>query len=309
MNAKLKIPFALRDGRLIHISEVESGGGHGGICPACESPLIARKGMKMRHHFAHRPEATCNPETALHRTAKLLLCEGIEHALAEQREVKVSWECSRCGSGHSGNLLKKARSVRVEHSFATCRPDLTLFDENARPVAIVEVVVSHAPEDHVRDFCKQEKIGLLEYHLTDDSSLDALRPLTKFHAKVGSVCTRKKCPRCMAPTHSIRLFIGEGKCWKCRSKMKMALIARRRRIAGPDEFNDTAIAIAHQRGAILRRCPPNDAGRRLLRNSCPRCRSLTGAFFLIDYGYLACGKNSVLVGSECSRCDWEKQAL
>lgn len=261
--------------------------------------------MKMRHHFAHRPDVSCNPETALHRTAKILLCEEIEHAIAEQREVTVSWECSRCGSGHRGNLLKKARSVCLEHSFTTCRPDLTLFDEHARPVAIIGVVVSHAPEDHVRDFCTQEKIGMLEYHITDDSSLDTLRPLTKLDAKVGSVCTRSKCPKCKAPLFDVEIHVVDGECWKCRAAMKIAFGYGEGGMAGPGEFNAHAVSVARQHGAILRERFSNVVKERYLANTCQRCGNFCGEFYLHDFWYLAEESTKLFAGYECLECDWE----
>lgn len=306
MEAKLKIPFALRDGHFIHISEVESGTKHGGVCSACNSPLIARKGKTVTHHFAHQPDANCSVETALHKTAKLLLYLEIKEAMSKQRDVPVSWKCSRCGDQHAGSLLRKARTVRLEHSFAVCRPDLTLLDEHDRPIAVIEVVVSHAPEDHVRKFCDDEKIALLEYHVTGDFALEALHPLNDLRATIGSVCTRKKCPECKAPLRSVELYIGDGKCWKCRAVMKMALISRDGRPDGPAEFDTATVAAAREKGANFRERSPNDAGKRLLANSCSRCGSLTSEFFLIDFGYLACGNKGTLVGYECSKCDWRR---
>jgi ssDNA-binding Zn-finger/Zn-ribbon topoisomerase 1 len=306
VNANLKIPFAFRDGKLIHISEVESGTRHGGVCPECQLPLVARKGAKNRHHFAHPAETSCNLESILHRIGKALLYSEIEGAIAAGREIPVTWKCSRCGDHHKGNLLRKARSVRLEHSFGVCRPDLVLFDEIDRPIVAIEVVVSHAPEEHAVQFLETEGIGLLEFHVESDFVLETIHPLTEFRATIGTVCTRKKCPECKAPLRTVKLFIGDGRCWKCRSKMKVALISRDWMKDGPSEFNATALTIAQQRGAVFRKRLPNDAGKRLLANSCPRCRSLTNEFFLMDYVYLAGRNDGVIVGFECSRCDWEK---
>jgi hypothetical protein len=45
----IKLPFGLnRSGVLAHISEVEKGKKCGCICPACKSPLIARKSDCLR---------------------------------------------------------------------------------------------------------------------------------------------------------------------------------------------------------------------------------------------------------------------
>lgn len=71
----MKLPYGLKDGKLVHISEVDKGKKCGCVCPACDSPLIAKKGEKTIHHFAHDKKYICNNgvETALHIAAKDML--------------------------------------------------------------------------------------------------------------------------------------------------------------------------------------------------------------------------------------------
>lgn len=63
---------------MAHVSEVESGGRCACVCPGCGAPLVAKKGARIDHHFAH--EGTTDgmpcrtgPETALHKFAKEIL--------------------------------------------------------------------------------------------------------------------------------------------------------------------------------------------------------------------------------------------
>ncbi|WHY77279.1 competence protein CoiA family protein [Neobacillus sp. WH10] len=65
---KFKLPYGLKDGKLVHISDVEKGLKCECVCPACNHPLIARKGEKTAHHFAHYNGSECakSVETALH---------------------------------------------------------------------------------------------------------------------------------------------------------------------------------------------------------------------------------------------------
>jgi len=72
------IPFGLRDGRMVDVSEVERGRRCACRCPACDAPLIARKGTILRHHFAHISGADCaiGLETSIHRTAKQVVLES-----------------------------------------------------------------------------------------------------------------------------------------------------------------------------------------------------------------------------------------
>ncbi len=69
---ELKLPYGLKDNKLISIDEVESGLACGCICPACEKPLVARKGKFKQYHFAHYNAPDCNGglETAMHIQAK-----------------------------------------------------------------------------------------------------------------------------------------------------------------------------------------------------------------------------------------------
>ena len=51
--------YAVKDGKVIHISAVESGLSCGCTCPACGESLVAKKGQKMMHHFAHKSGSDC----------------------------------------------------------------------------------------------------------------------------------------------------------------------------------------------------------------------------------------------------------
>ena len=71
----IKLPYALKDGELVHISEVERGLSCSCICPNCKGQLIARKGEYKSDHFAHYSTGECQGalETTLHLVAKKIL--------------------------------------------------------------------------------------------------------------------------------------------------------------------------------------------------------------------------------------------
>jgi Competence protein CoiA-like family len=76
----VKIPFG-RDanGKMVSIDAVIRGLACQCFCSACNAPLIARKGEKNQHHFAHYVETeNCAEarETALHKFAKELICRS-----------------------------------------------------------------------------------------------------------------------------------------------------------------------------------------------------------------------------------------
>lgn len=71
------IPYGLKDGKLVHISEVENGLRCGCVCPNCNAPLEANQGLK-RSFFSHKPGySLCAGavESTLHLMAKEVLSE------------------------------------------------------------------------------------------------------------------------------------------------------------------------------------------------------------------------------------------
>ena len=75
----------MKNGQLIHISSVESGLKCTCICPSCGEHLIAKKGNKVVHHFAHKPNSECayGYQTSLHLLAKEILFECKEITIPE----------------------------------------------------------------------------------------------------------------------------------------------------------------------------------------------------------------------------------
>ncbi len=69
------ITFALRNNELVDITMVESGLGCNCYCLECGARLIAKKGDRQAHHFAHAKDADCRHgwETALHKSIKQLI--------------------------------------------------------------------------------------------------------------------------------------------------------------------------------------------------------------------------------------------
>lgn len=72
--------IAMRDGAMTSVSDVPSGLACECTCPCCERRLVARKGKRKAHHFAHqasRSDTSCNyaAETILHQFAKLVIDE------------------------------------------------------------------------------------------------------------------------------------------------------------------------------------------------------------------------------------------
>lgn len=83
MTTHSKLIYALKDGNIVSIDDVPSGKECGCVCPACGDELIARKGEKRMHHFAHRSNEDCEYgyESSLHLAAKDILSRAKKMAI------------------------------------------------------------------------------------------------------------------------------------------------------------------------------------------------------------------------------------
>lgn len=137
---KLKLPFGLKDGSLVHISEVAQGAACGCICPCCKAPLLARKGSIKVHHFAHKKGADCAKavETALHLASKQILEEHKEIALPA---VQIDLETYRDPIPVSPEKTFRFDEVRSEKRTGDIVPDILAYSRGV-PL-LIEIRVTH----------------------------------------------------------------------------------------------------------------------------------------------------------------------
>lgn len=149
----IRIPYAFRNGAVVHITDVASGLACKCVCLNCGGQLIARKGIVREEHFAHRSGLECAgvAEGVLHRLAKEILC-----SLSLFEVPEYVWERSRRLPFGESVLHKKqltrAGNIRVLHAYPEFRmpgdfiPDVVLFAGSAlqdpKPL-FVEIVVSN----------------------------------------------------------------------------------------------------------------------------------------------------------------------
>jgi hypothetical protein len=129
------------DGSMAHISETPSGLECNCVCPACRRQLVARKGTKNDHHFAHHgsnDERSCTTgrETALHRFAKEVLGHRRELVLPQ---LELEDELGRW-KGPSARLLRFDSAI-LESKLGEIIPDLVV--RTGERDLLVEFVVTH----------------------------------------------------------------------------------------------------------------------------------------------------------------------
>jgi len=87
------------------------------VCPACLEPVIFKVGEVRAPHFSHRPDTQCNPETVLHRAAKLLLDRAANAWMSGAPAPVVEQACWLCETSWPRSLtefIPTIDSVRQE---------------------------------------------------------------------------------------------------------------------------------------------------------------------------------------------------
>ncbi len=307
MQREIKIPYALKCGEWAHISQVESGLKANCICPCCKSSLVARKGNKVTHHFAHYDTTNCKPETALHFIAKTFLFEKILKHLDSRTPLPVAWPCGKCGKLHEANLLRKATQVRLEHDLGYCKPDVLLLTEANIPVAAIEVVVTHKPEESALAYYLEEGIALIEFEVHDGEALEMIRVGEALLATRINQCISPKCKDCHMPLRENHLIIDTARCRRCERQLKVCFIQIAENYTlGTNKFTDDQIRIARELGVCLERQYSQTLDEEYIANTCPTCRTWVGEHFLhfmtSDYAL----RKQYRVGYHCIVCsrDW-----
>lgn len=305
-------------GLFIKANEAEKGNNF--FCPVCSADLILRKsgntgkGAK-RPHFAHKSlTPNCTPETALHYSFKNLLAEKIQEDINSNTPIAISWLCQFCGLKHTGNLLRKIKNVKVEYYMKVCQPDIALFDENNKVFAVIEIVVTHKPEPKVIEYYTENDIILIQINLTSDEDIDNLE-FKISNPDVVRTCYHPKCKTCNNFQQKLYMTIIEGRCYKCRKKMKVATISSSNNgmVRGdsnhlaPSEFTQEEINLAKSKGVLLKSSYSKTMNERYIANTCGNCNAFAGDFYLFtqyiapaEYGEIPSEKFDI--GYNCENC-------
>lgn len=171
------------------------------FCLSCQNELVLKKSGKTeknskRPHFAHKNiVSNCNPETVLHYAFKIKLFDFLNTQINTNRHFEITWICENCNAEHKGNLLKKVRDIKLEYNLTAFKPDITLFDENNKVFAVIEIVVTHKPDENTIKFYKENKIILIQINLHSDTDLEKIISKIEKPDKVD-FCMTPTCKKC-----------------------------------------------------------------------------------------------------------------
>ncbi len=178
MSTNPTITFALnKNNELVHISDVPRGLACNCTCPACHERLLARKGSKNEHSFAHLSGKACEAafETTLHLLAKKIIREEpkiLLPPLFNKKSTTMQREYfEKIDSSLKEPVLIKADSADIEKKIGDFIPDILLL-YNTTPL-IVEICVTHPVDDIKLEKIKKTGINAVEFDLRDiDRYLD-----------------------------------------------------------------------------------------------------------------------------------------
>ncbi|MBK9733026.1 MAG: hypothetical protein IPO83_17375 [Chitinophagaceae bacterium] len=261
------------------------------FCPICNSNIILRKSGKTgrnskRPHFAHKAfSSNCSPESALHFVFKHLVAREISDHLSKNSPLYFSWKCHYCLEAHTDDLLKKIDGIKLEHDLLVCKPDIALFDEDNKVIAVIEIIVTHVPNEKTIKFYTDNSIVLIQINLQTDEDIELLKEKISNPDFVDD-CLNPKCSNCGHFLLKARtMTIVSAPCWKCSSKMKLAIVnldmKRGSTPLGPDSFSKSERAFARDEGVVLKWYDTKTTRGQYLANTCPHCNSFTGTLYLV----------------------------
>lgn len=288
---KLLLPYAYDpDGNLVSIDDVTKGQKY--TCPACGAELSLRiskipPGQKhhRRNHFAHKGNTDnhCS-ESFLHKLFKERCAEFISNKIAKQETLYFYWRCKKCYEEHKGNLLKTAKKVDIEYNLGVCKPDIALLDGNDDAIIVIEIVVTHKPEDNALKYYEDNNIACLQINVDDFSDCDNIEKKLSRPSEV-SRCPNPICQECGNRKNTRTLITTTASCWSCGQRMKIAmiLVGDDSSAIPPSDFNEQEINIAKSLGVNITKKYSNIIRNSYLANTCEHCNNFIGDNHMYKY--------------------------
>lgn len=295
-------------GQLVHYNEAHKNEKY--FCIDCGEELVLKVSKLQpwqkyyrRPHFAHKGETNCNPETALHNVFKRECANLLEESLNNKKELFVSWDdCQECFGQHSYDILKDISSVKVEFSLGVCKPDIVLLSLDNKPKVVIEIVVSHKPEEKALEYYKNNNIAVIQIHL---SSYDDIGRIPELLSKptIVNFCLSPVCENCGKHKRNTKMRIIDISCWKCYGDMKMAVaIDPKLCYYPPHDFSAKECTIAEKHDVILKLQYSKQTKESYKASSCKHCDGFIGDFYIHNYLYSDFPYQDIEIGYKCWNC-------
>lgn len=182
-NVKNQVAYGMKDGAIVHIADVERGLECGCTCVSCGAVLMAKKGEKNTHHFAHHNgEGEHCSESILHKLGKEIIVKHLQigvHAFsyaAEQEDVVGNIHQQVIEDRSYTLQLQKAQMEKASES-GLFRPDITATVEEES--LYIEIVVTHGVSDTKLDNVIKEGVPMLSVDMSAYTAMDSMEILTQ----------------------------------------------------------------------------------------------------------------------------------
>lgn len=200
-----------QDGSPVHIDAWERG--QVVTCFGCDQDLVGRlphDGIRPTAHFAHKADAACGGETALHRAAKAAIVRAHGRGVLQQ----LAWECPRCRRWEHRTDL---RSLVLREESRPCDgvlSDVLGLDVVGDPRVAIEVIVSHDLEISTLDRYRACGVDVYSLHPSWGIVGDVMRGVERLIVdhRVGDVADCEGC----------RQVLREKAAWELRAQRQRA---------------------------------------------------------------------------------------
>ena len=162
----------MKKNEIVHISEVESGLACGCRCSHCNEQLVAKKGSKVAHHFAHYNQNECvfAYESSLHL--------GVKRVLENERKFLFPPVVGRSLFGKNvvlkSSILLTLDTVCAEIRVDAIIPDILIKVGNAE--CILEIFVTHCVDETKQKKIEKMNIAAIEIDFSkEDRDIDDSR--------------------------------------------------------------------------------------------------------------------------------------
>lgn len=177
MPKNLKLIYALKNGVLTSIENVEKGKACNCICAACGEELIAKKGNKNMHHFAHQAGGNCEYgyESSLHLMAKEVLEKAQKMTLpAVYVNFPQSYKKRELISDVSEICIER---VELEKRINTIVPDIVVHAGGKH--FFVEIFVTHEIDESKLEKIREIGVSTIEIDLSKQEESMTLEQLAE----------------------------------------------------------------------------------------------------------------------------------
>lgn len=164
--------YGLKEGCLLHVSEVGRGLACGCVCPKCLHPLIANKGTVRIHHFCHSAGADCvgASETILHMLSKEIISH-LETIHIPAYHYRRSTKLKTGNPVKYEKIIAKGGEVAIDEVFLErmnvgFKPDAVIISGNKS--LIIEIAVTHKTDQKKKRLIRKSDTPAIEICLSDD---------------------------------------------------------------------------------------------------------------------------------------------